>query len=198
MTDERQDRRIRSDGRATRRRLLDAAAREFADHGVAGARVDRIVAQARANKSQLYSHFSSKETLFEAVLDEHVTALTDATPLTPHDLPGYAVRLYDAYLATPDLVRLATWNRLERRPAGRLFPDSDDSPKTAAIAACQAAGTVTSAIDPHDIHSLVIAMALTWSAASITTTATTSEPPRAHRRRRSSLHTAVHNAFRPD
>ncbi|WP_345409211.1 hypothetical protein [Nonomuraea salmonea] len=31
-------------------------------------------------------------------------------------MPGYAVRLYDAYLDRPQLVRLATWARLERTP----------------------------------------------------------------------------------
>lgn len=200
MTDERELRRIRSDGQATRRRLLDAAAREFAGHGIAGARVDRIVEQARANKSQLYSHFPSKQALFDAVLAEHVDALTDAVPLTPHDLPGYAVRLYDAYLANPALVRLATWNRMERRPTGALFPGSDDSAKIAAVAERQADGTLTSDIDAQDVHSMVIAMAMTWSAASITTTGTTSEGQQIHRRRRSGLREAVRRAFvdRPD
>lgn len=200
MTDEREQRRIRSDGQATRRRLLDTAAREFADHGIAGARVDRIAEQARANKSQLYSHFASKEALFDAVLAEHVDALTDAAPLTPHDLPGYAVRLYDAYLANPALVRLATWNRLERRPTGALFPGGHDSTKIAAVVERQTDGALTSDIDAQDIHSMVIAMAMTWSAASITTTGTTSEGQQIHRRRRSSLREAVRRAFvdRPD
>lgn len=162
--------------------------------------MDRIAKQARANKSQLYSHFPSKEALFAAVLAEHVDALTDAVPLTPHDLPGYAVRLYDAYLANPALVRLATWNRLERRPVGALFPGSDDSAKIAALAERQADGTLTSDINAQDIHSMVIAMAMTWSAASITTTGTTSEGQQIHRRRRSSLHEAARRAFvdRPD
>ena len=35
------------DAQATRRRLLDAAAAEFAVHGIAGARVDRIAAAAK-------------------------------------------------------------------------------------------------------------------------------------------------------
>ncbi|AXL87126.1 TetR family transcriptional regulator [Streptomyces sp. CB09001] len=200
MTEEREWRRVRSDGQATRRRLLDAAAREFADHGIAGTRVDRIAKQARANKSQLYSHFPSKEALFDAVLAEHVDALTDVVRLTPHDLPGYAVRLYDAYLADPAVVRLATWNRLERRPVGALFPNNGDSAKIAALVERQEDGTLNSDIDAQDVHSMVIAMAMTWSAASITTTGTASEGQQIHHRRRASLREAVRRAFvdRPD
>ena len=39
------------DAQATKRRLLAAATAEFAAHGLAGARVDRIAAAARANKA---------------------------------------------------------------------------------------------------------------------------------------------------
>ena len=37
------------DAEATRRRLLDAATAEFAAYGIAGARVDRIAAEARSS-----------------------------------------------------------------------------------------------------------------------------------------------------
>src|SRR3981189_999740 len=97
------------DGQATRRRILAAATAEFAAHGIAGARVDRIAANAKANKAQLYAYFGNKEGLFDAVLTESVEAILDAVPLVAEDLPGYAVRLYDAYLQRPELVRLTTW-----------------------------------------------------------------------------------------
>ena len=40
----------RRDLTRTRQRILDAAAREFAEHGLPGARVDDIARRARANK----------------------------------------------------------------------------------------------------------------------------------------------------
>jgi hypothetical protein len=43
-------------GTATSRRILDAAAEEFAERGIAGARIDRIIAAARTNKAQLYGY----------------------------------------------------------------------------------------------------------------------------------------------
>ena len=54
---------------ATRARILDAALAEFAEKGLAGARVDEIAARAGANKRMLYAHFGSKEALWLTVLE---------------------------------------------------------------------------------------------------------------------------------
>jgi len=59
---------------ATRSRILDAAFLEFANHGLAGARVDEIAARAGANKRMLYAHFGSKEALWLEVLEATYTA----------------------------------------------------------------------------------------------------------------------------
>ena len=48
--------------------ILAAAAREFAERGFAGARVDRIARRARVNKAMLYYHFKSKKTLYRTLL----------------------------------------------------------------------------------------------------------------------------------
>src|SRR5882757_4875305 len=150
-------------GQASRRRLLDAAAVEFAAHGIAGARVDRISVDAKTSKAQMYAYYGSKEALFDAVLADHVGAILDAVPLTADDLPGYAVRLYDAYLVHPQLVRLATWARLERSPEGHLFAEADEAPKVQAIAAAQDAGRIDRSLPPADVHAMVISLAMTWS-----------------------------------
>ncbi|WP_327234409.1 TetR family transcriptional regulator [Streptomyces sp. NBC_01317] len=184
-------------GQASRRRLLDAGAVEFAAHGIAGARVDRISADAKVSKAQMYAYYGSKESLFDAVLIDQVAGILDAAPLTPEDLPGYAVRLYDAYLDRPQLVRLATWARLERTPTGFLFTEADEIPKIEAIGRAQAAGHIDPALSAADVHSMVISMAMTWSPSSLTYTATTADPPADHDRRRSSLATAVRHAFTP-
>ncbi len=52
-----------------RLRILEAAKQEFATHGLAGARVDRIAAEAGANKRMLYYHVGNKEDLYLAVLE---------------------------------------------------------------------------------------------------------------------------------
>ena len=58
------------DPERTRARLLAAATREFARHGFAGARVDRITKAAGVNPRMLYHYFGGKEPLYLAVLDE--------------------------------------------------------------------------------------------------------------------------------
>ena len=57
------------DPEGMRIRILEAAKQEFAAHGLAGARVDRIAAQAGANKRMLYYHVGNKEDLYLAVLE---------------------------------------------------------------------------------------------------------------------------------
>src|SRR3972149_2203188 len=52
-----------------RQRILKPATEEFARHGLGGARVDRIAAQAGANKRMLYYYFGNKEDMFLAVLE---------------------------------------------------------------------------------------------------------------------------------
>ncbi len=50
--------------------ILQAAVREFAREGVAGARTDAIARSAGVNKALLYYYFKDKESLYQAVLDE--------------------------------------------------------------------------------------------------------------------------------
>mgnify|MGYP000517625127 CR=1 FL=1 len=65
---------IPRDAEATRARLIAAATEEFARHGVAGARVDRIADQARTNKAQIYHYFgpTPKTELVEAVVEYQI------------------------------------------------------------------------------------------------------------------------------
>jgi TetR/AcrR family transcriptional regulator len=59
----------------SRAAILQAAAQEFADHGIAGARTDTIAREAHVNKALLYYYFKDKETLHGAVLSEAFTGL---------------------------------------------------------------------------------------------------------------------------
>ncbi|MGO8793312.1 MAG: TetR/AcrR family transcriptional regulator [Candidatus Sulfotelmatobacter sp.] len=54
----------------SRAAILHAAAREFAELGIAGARTDAIAREAGVNKALLYYYFKDKETLYGAVLDD--------------------------------------------------------------------------------------------------------------------------------
>src|SRR5215472_9046075 len=56
----------------SRAKILAAAERAFAGEGLAGARTDAIAAEAGVNKALLYYYFSSKEALYEAVIEEQL------------------------------------------------------------------------------------------------------------------------------
>jgi AcrR family transcriptional regulator len=185
-----------SRGAATSRRILDAAAAEFADRGIAGARIDRITAAAHTNKAQLYGYFGNKDGLFDAVIADRADRLISTVPFDPTDLPGWAVAMYDENLRHPELVRLVTWLRLERRPAARLSDTSGNEPKFQAIARAQAAGHLRPG-DPVELFALVLGMACAWSPASTFYAATAAEPPAVHESRRALLHDSVHRAVAP-
>ena len=70
-----------SSERATdsRTRILDAALTEFAAHGLAGARTDRIAQSAGVNKALLYYYFDSKENLYVAALEMISAKIRDRT-----------------------------------------------------------------------------------------------------------------------
>src|SRR2546421_5048512 len=66
----------RAEGRQARDALLTAALRVFARRGYREAGVDEIVAEAGYSKGALYWHFSGKEELLMALLEERIDAPT--------------------------------------------------------------------------------------------------------------------------
>ncbi|NGY64948.1 TetR/AcrR family transcriptional regulator [Lentzea sp. NEAU-D13] len=192
------DQQLTARGAATRQRIIDVATREFAEHGIAGARIERVVAAARTNKAQLYAYFGNKDGLFDAIFFGSLERIVNVVPIDATDLADWAVRLYDEYLARPDLIRLATWARLERRPTGHLVADTDrlDAGKLQAIADAQAAGLVRAG-DPFDVMAMVIAMSMAWSPVSNVFAATIDEPADVHKRRRTFLRDSVQRAVAP-
>lgn len=111
------------DSAKTRARLLTTARDEFTEHGLAGARVDRIAAQAGVNKQRIYGLFGSKDKLFESViraaLDEHVAALG----LPTGNPAEYVGRTYDFHREHPQLLRLMQWESLQY--AQRQLPNHE-------------------------------------------------------------------------
>jgi TetR/AcrR family transcriptional regulator len=66
------------DAVATKAAIVDAALEEFAQLGLAGARIDEIARAARVNKALLYYYFESKEHLFLGVVEQMFVAMTGA------------------------------------------------------------------------------------------------------------------------
>jgi AcrR family transcriptional regulator len=149
---------------ATRARLLAAATGEFAAHGIAGARIDRIEAAATANRALIYAYFGSKDGLFDAVMDAAVARVLAEVPFSAEDLPGYAGQLFDFLIANPYQLRLATWHRLERAGTGRETAGLTDSHRTntAAVAEVRAEHPAATSFAAEDLYVFTLAIASAW------------------------------------
>jgi AcrR family transcriptional regulator len=157
------------DPEAKRRALLEAALAEFAEHGIAGARVDRLASRAKCSAGLVYTYFGSKDDLFDAVFDTIVERTLTETPITADDLPGYAGRLFDNYVAYPEVARISAWYRLERAGTGRTIQAITDSAKgkVEAIRAAQRDGTVSDRFEPEQLLMMVVSLASMWSAQTV-------------------------------
>jgi AcrR family transcriptional regulator len=109
------------DPEGMRRRILDAAKEEFAAHGLAGARVDRIATKAGANKRMLYYHVGNKEDLYLAVLEgayEKIRAEERSLALEHLDPPEAIRTLIDFtwnyFLRNPEFLALLNSENLAR------------------------------------------------------------------------------------
>jgi AcrR family transcriptional regulator len=173
------------DAEATRRRLIAAGAKEFAAYGIAGARVDRIAAEAKANKAQIYHYFGSKDDLFDAVFTALIVETIRDVPIDVSDLPEYAGRLFDGYERHPEIPRLATWYRLERAdtrsPLDAIVQSNRD--KVAAISKAQKAGKLPTRFAAVDLLALVLTISTMWTTLTPEFNALVSRHSKAHRRR---------------
>jgi AcrR family transcriptional regulator len=109
------------DPEGMRRRILEAAKQEFASHGLAGARVDRIAAKAGANKRMLYYHVGKKDDLYLAVLEaayEKIRAEERGLDLE-HLAPPEAIRrlidfTWNYFIRNPEFLALLNTENLAR------------------------------------------------------------------------------------
>ncbi len=110
-----------NDPERTQADILAVATREFAEKGLAGARIDDIAAAMRTSKRMLYYYFGSKEGLYVAVLEEAyrrmraIEADLHLDDLPPEDalrrLVGFTV---DYQWANPDFIRLVMTENIHR------------------------------------------------------------------------------------
>jgi len=116
-----------------RRALLDAAAQVFARRGVDGASVDDVAAAAGFTKGAVYSHFSSKDGLVAALVEDKVSAYLalglEAVSDTSVPLAQRAQALGDRLTVAVDeqrdwtLLFLELWQRAVRSAPVGAAPD---------------------------------------------------------------------------
>ena len=152
---------MRVDGEATRARILLAAGREFAEFGLAGARVDRIAAAANASKERLYAYFGDKRALFVAVLTSHMAEVTASMPVDSGNLVGLVGHIFDFATEHPEHFRMMDWARLggdlDLLPA---IPAEVIERDAGAIREAQSRGLVDPGWEPADLFALLFSIAL--------------------------------------
>lgn len=151
------------DPEAKRQLLFDAALAEFAEFGLAGARIDRLAKRAGISAGLVYSFYKGKDELFDAVFDMIVDTTVATVPLDADRLPEYAGQLYDAGRAHPEVMRFLMWYHLQRgESAQRASVAESMRAKVEAIEQAQRRGTVTSTRPAAHILALVLAVANMW------------------------------------
>lgn len=103
----------------TRRKILDAAEEEFAEFGLAAARIDNISKNASVNKQMIYAHFNSKDGLYSSVLQRVYSRLSEYQKvIAEYEFEGIdtirkVITEYFSFLINnPTFVRLMLWENL--------------------------------------------------------------------------------------
>jgi AcrR family transcriptional regulator len=169
------------DPEGMRLRILDAAKHEFANHGLAGAWVDRIAAKADANKRMLYYHVGNKEDLYLAVLEgayEKIRAEERELDLE-HLEPSEAIRrliefTWNYFLRNPEFLALLNTENLARAKHLKRSTKvkSMHSPFVEMIRAVVsrgvASGDFQAAVDPVQLYISIAALAFFYLSNSAT------------------------------
>jgi len=155
----------------TRRDILRVATEEFANKGLAGARIDEIAARTRTSKRMIYYYFGGKEGLYVAVLEDAYRSIRNIE----HDLsvdhltPEAALRAlvafsFDRHQDNPGFVRLVCNENLHY---GRFIQQSGkiatlnvpaiDTIRRIVLRGI-ADGTFRAGVDPVDLHMSISAL----------------------------------------
>jgi AcrR family transcriptional regulator len=108
-----------------RERILQAAARVYAQHGFRGATTRLIAIEAGVNEVSLFRTFGSKAALFEAMMQSHASSLpVPDLPATPADPQGELTPWCSALLA-----QMRQWRSIIRKSFGEL----EERPEAASV-----------------------------------------------------------------
>lgn len=160
-----------NDPERTKANILEVAAAEFGEKGLAGARIDEIAALTQTSKRMIYYYFGSKEGLYLAVLEESYRRVRDIeAELHLQDLePEQALRrlvafTFDHHLHHENFIRLVMSENINR---GQYIKQSRHIQElnVPAIAAIQnlyergvKGGVFRPGLDPVDIHASISAL----------------------------------------
>jgi AcrR family transcriptional regulator len=160
-----------NDPERTKANILEVAAAEFGEKGLAGARIDEIAAATQTSKRMIYYYFGSKEGLYLAVLEESYRKVREIeAELHLEDLePEQALRrlvafTFDHHLTHENYIRLVMTENINR---GQYIAQSKriQELNVTAIAAIRQlyqrgvkSGVFRTGLDAVDIHASISAL----------------------------------------
>ena len=155
---------------ATRAELISVATEEFAEKGLAGARVEEIASRTATSKHMIYYHFGSKDGLYRAVLEQAYEDFRIAEGSVDYDglppveaLTSLVGATFDVHAARPQIVRIIMAENIncgEQIRSIDSFEQRDLAVDTMRRILDRGAadGTLRSGLDPLQIHLTVSAL----------------------------------------
>ena len=156
------------DPAGTKRLVLDAAERLFAERGFAGTSIRDVALASGVSHPLIQHHFTTKEGLYRAVFrrcgEEYSARFPDLAEVTdqPIDLRAEMTQLFGFIRERARLMKMVGWARLEGR--NDLFPEQN-KPREAMfrrIEAGQRLGTIRDDIDASTLGVMLEALIFYW------------------------------------
>ena len=160
-----------TEGEDARLNILEVAAKEFADKGLAGARVDEIAEKINSSKRMIYYYFGGKEQLYRAVLEQayaqirtRESAANYAAMNAEDALQEYVGHTFDYHAGHPEFVRLVMNENIHYGAHIGAVPGIKERNRSV-IATLQdiidkgtKEGRFRKGVDPVELHMLVSAL----------------------------------------
>lgn len=161
----------KNDSEETRANIIEVATREFADKGLAGARIDEIADKTNSSKRMIYYYFGGKDELYRAVLERSYANIRDREmaenfQALPADeaLAAHVGHTFDYHASHPEFIRLVMNENIHRAEHLQHVHGIKDRNQMV-IASLQAiidkgvaAGLFRPDIDPVDLHMSISAL----------------------------------------
>jgi TetR/AcrR family transcriptional regulator len=148
----------RRDAERTKRKLLEAAMTEFAEHGYGGARVGAIAERAGVNKQLISYYFGGKEGLYRAMQRDWLDAEREHADV---DVPAADLLRWYLHqsLTDPRVARLSLWQALsDEMPEEEGQPDTDLEQER--MRRRQERGDIAADLDPAAVQLAMMGMSL--------------------------------------
>jgi AcrR family transcriptional regulator len=150
------------DRERTRRRIVEAAAREFSEKGYDGATLSGVARRANASKQLIHHHFGSKAGLFRQVHDEKFRRSANAREMVPDDPRELFAARFEKHADDLQYIRFLTWEAAGGRRRAvpyetarrRRIEEYGD-----AIAELQAGRRLPESLNPRLLQLAVLALA---------------------------------------